>query len=84
MQLLTAFTENEEIYPFVFYVTNQEQQKEKRGRPKGVEEWRVQVDPDQLPWLALKARPTLTEPTLGSESTIPRPRGKNYILIRWL
>lgn len=27
MQLLTAFTENEEIYPFVIYFTNQEQQK---------------------------------------------------------
>lgn len=29
MQLLTGFTENEEIYPFLIYVTNQEQQKEK-------------------------------------------------------
>lgn len=37
MQLLTAFTENEEIYPFLIYVTNQEQQKEKKGRPKGSE-----------------------------------------------
>lgn len=34
MQLLPAFTENEEIYPFLIYVTNQEQQKEKRGRRK--------------------------------------------------
>lgn len=34
MQLLTGFTENEEIYPFLIYDTNQEQQKEKLGRPE--------------------------------------------------
>jgi len=49
MQLLTAFTENEEIYPFLIYVTNREQQKEKRGKPKGSKDSSAQVDPIILP-----------------------------------
>lgn len=35
MQLLTAFTHNEEIYPFLIYVTNQEQQKREEMEAKG-------------------------------------------------
>lgn len=49
MQLLTAFTENEEIYPFLIYVTNQEQQKrEEMGGQKVWRFWSIQLDPDNL------------------------------------
>lgn len=48
MQLLTAFTENEEIYSFLIYVTNQQQQKENRGRSSGSED-----TPSSPPGLAL-------------------------------
>lgn len=84
MQLLTAFTENEEIYPFLTYVTNQEQQKEKRGRPNGLE---VQLDPDEPPWLALQSRLTLTPYSADRRPVnvqCPAHVGNNYIIIQWL
>lgn len=87
MQLLTAFTENEEIYPFLTYVTNQEQQKEKRGRPNGLEVWSVQLDPDEPPWLALQSRLTLTPYSADRRPVnvqCPAHVGNNYLIIQWL
>lgn len=44
---------------FLTYVTNQEQQKEKRGRPNALEGWSVPLDPDKSPWFVLQSRLTL-------------------------
>lgn len=73
MQLLTAFTENEEIYPFLFWPTNRRRQQEKRGRPNGSEVASVQLDPDK-PQVG-QARPdTIISQPGAWETTMPRPR----------
>lgn len=54
MQLLTAFTENEEIYPFFWSMLQTRNSKNRReGGQKGLEVWSVQLDPDKPPWIAL-------------------------------
>lgn len=74
MQHLTAFTENEEIYPFLFlWPTNRRRQKEKRRRPSGSEVASVQLDPDK-PQVG-QARPdTIISQSGAWEATKPRPR----------
>lgn len=69
--MLTAFTENEEIYPFLIYVTNQEQQNPVR-EAKGF--WRVRP-----------RSPPNTDPetAAGSGRTAPRPCEWKLQIIQW-